>query len=82
MPPEFGDGGDIELEFLLRAHQRKTLGQRLHHAVLDAVVNHLGKVPGPGRPGMQPAGFRRRRQHLQKGFQTRDIVISPPAIRQ
>src|SRR6201999_977007 len=32
---------------------RQALGDRGHHAVLDAVVDHLDEVPGPGRPAVQ-----------------------------
>src|SRR6202012_4662771 len=34
---------------------RQALGDRGHHAVLDAVVDHLDEVPGPGRPAVQVA---------------------------
>jgi hypothetical protein len=43
--PEFGDGAEIVGE-IGGLHQLETLGIRLEHAVLDAVVDHLGKVAG------------------------------------
>ncbi len=33
----------------------EALGDRLHHAVLDAVVDHLDEVAGAARPGVQVA---------------------------
>src|SRR5262249_24438704 len=34
---------------------RQALGDRRHHAVLDAVVHHLDEVTGTGRPAVQVA---------------------------
>ena len=56
-PPHLGDVGEVEVEALVgrqlvRAavlHDVEALGEGLHHAVLDAVVDHLHEVPGAAR---------------------------------
>jgi hypothetical protein len=44
MAPALGNRAEVEREFLLLTHERKTLGVGLHQPVLDAVVNHLHEV--------------------------------------
>ena len=51
----FGDGGQVEIEIGACLHQREAFGKGLHHAVLDAVVDHLDEVAGADRAGVQPA---------------------------
>ncbi len=58
----------VEVE-LAGVQQREALGERPHHAVLDAVVDHLDVVSGASRPDMQPARpvlfVRRRRECVE-----------------
>jgi hypothetical protein len=57
-PPHLGDPGDVEVVALPvrhavlagRPHQIEAFGERLHQAVLDAVVDHLHEVAGASRP--------------------------------
>ncbi len=47
MAPHLGDRRDVEVEIATRfCMQREAFGQRLHHSVLDAVVDHLDEVAG------------------------------------
>ena len=48
---------DVDVELGARGEQREAFGERLHHPVLDAVVDHLGEVAGAARPAMQPAAL-------------------------
>ncbi|HQN43427.1 MAG TPA: hypothetical protein PLA25_04795, partial [Anaerolineaceae bacterium] len=43
------DGVDVHVEFLFGAHDLEALGIRLHHAIFDAIVHHLGEVTGAYR---------------------------------
>ena len=62
-PPDLGDLGDREVEAVLlgdgrvagAAHDVEALGERLHDAVLDAVVDHLDEVPAADRAAVQVA---------------------------
>ncbi len=69
MPPQLGDVAHVEIEIRLAFHQRKAFGERLHHAVLDAVVNHLHEVSRADRPGVQPAAGGGRRKGFHVGFE-------------
>ena len=55
MAPEFGHGGDVEVQLLLAGEQGEAFGVGLHQAVLDAVVDHLDIVSGAAGTAMQPA---------------------------
>ena len=55
MAPQLGNGSQVDAKGVFGAQQRQALSERRHHAVFDAVVNHLGEVPCPRSPGMQPA---------------------------
>ena len=81
MPPQLGDRRDIELELILALDQRQALGQRLHHSVLDAVVDHLDEVTGAIRATVQPAAIRCRRENLRKRLDRARLPrASPPNI--
>ena len=62
-PPDLGDVGEVEGEAVLLGELRRAgvlqdveaLGDGLHHAVLDAVVDHLDEMAGAARPGMEVA---------------------------
>src|SRR6185436_13472649 len=43
--PRLGEPRRIDVELLARREEREAFGHRLHHSVLDAVVDHLGIVP-------------------------------------
>src|SRR4029079_17179099 len=49
--PGLDDPGDV-LDHVRRHQQLVALGVGLHQAVLDAVVHHLGEVPGAHRAGV------------------------------
>ena len=53
------------------------LGEGLHHPVLDAVVDHLGEVPGAGRADVGQPLARARRQRLEGGPQHLDVLVEP-----
>ena len=71
VPPIFGDCADIEIEFALGREQRKSFSVCLHHAVLDAVVNHFHVVSGTRRTAMQPLS-RMRTQCIEHAFNSPD----------
>ena len=62
-PPDLGDVGEVEGEAVPLGELRRAgvlqdveaLGHRLHHAVLDAIVDHLDEMAGAARPGMEVA---------------------------
>ena len=63
MPPDLGYLRQVKLQIPLRLHQLKPLRKRLHHPVLDAVVNHLDEMPRARRPhAPMPAAFARRKR--------------------
>src|SRR5690606_30944329 len=68
--PDFGDLGDIEVQFRFVLHDFKAFGEGLHHAILNAVVNHLDKVACSAGADMPPAQIRRGRE----GFKGRAQV--------
>ena len=58
-----GLGHGLEVERVLRGvEDLEALGVGLHQAVLDAVVDHLGVVPGARRAAVDVAALRRQRQ--------------------
>ena len=63
--PQFGELREVEVEFLLVLQEIEALGERLHHSVLDAVVQHLRVMPGADRADVRPAAIGCRRQRLQ-----------------
>src|SRR5205823_3473826 len=69
LAPDLGHLREIERELLLVLHDAEALGERLHHAVLDAVVHHLREVPAADRADVPPAGLRARRERLEHGAQ-------------
>ena len=52
------DGLEVVIK-VARLHERKTLADRLHHAVLDAVVDHLHEVTAARTTGVQQAALAR-----------------------
>jgi hypothetical protein len=70
--PGFGEARDIDVEIAPRLQQSEAFGERLHHAVLDAVVDHLREVPGAARAAMQPAALRVGREQLRERLENFD----------
>src|SRR5262249_43549916 len=64
-PPHLGDVGQVEVVALVSRqlrrgtapHDVKALGEGLHHAVLDPVMDHLDEMPGADGPGMDVAAL-------------------------
>ncbi len=64
-PPHFGDVGQVEIvalvgRQLLRGaalHDVEAFGEGLHHAVLDAVMDHLDEMAGTDRAGVDVAAL-------------------------
>src|SRR5660398_148579 len=52
-------------ELLPRAEDLKTLRIRLHHPILNPIVNHLDEMPSNRRPHMPPSPIRSSLQSLQ-----------------
>ena len=65
MTPELGYLSQIQIELALATHQIQALGKGLHHAVLNTVVDHLGKVTRTCRPNMRPSPVRSRGQRFE-----------------
>jgi hypothetical protein len=70
--PGLGEAGEVDVELGPRGEQREALGERLHHAVLDAVVDHLGEVAGAAGPAMQPAALGIGREQLGERLEDLD----------
>jgi hypothetical protein len=70
--PDFGDVGQVEVKALvgrqlLRGtvlHDVEALGEGLHHAVLDAVMDHLHEVAGARGAGVDVAALGARIERL------------------
>ena len=78
--PELGDRREVEL-VVARVQDLEALGVGLHHAVLDAVVDHLHVVAGARAADVEVAALRRegREDRLER---RRPRSRSPPTIRQ
>jgi len=63
VPPDFSDLREIEAHFFLLPQNGEPFGERLHHPVLDPVVDHLHVVAGAGRSAVQVATLRGERPH-------------------
>ena len=80
--PDLGDLVQVERELLLVLQDREAFGVGLHHSVFDAVVDHLGEVPGADRADAAPAFIRRRRERLEdRRAGAATTASSPPTIR-
>ena len=66
----------IEVELGRLRHDLESLGIGLHQPVLDAVVDHLHEVPGPGRADMGVATLRRQGEERRLGHGDR-LVGAP-----
>src|SRR4051794_12517912 len=64
LAPALDRAGDV-VHVLRRLEQLPALGQGLHHAVLDAVVDHLGVVTGADRAGVHEAVRAGRLERLE-----------------
>ena len=53
--PDAGDLREVEVEGLFGFEDGEAFGVGLHHAVLDAVVDHLDEVAGAGWADVAPA---------------------------
>src|SRR6266480_3035346 len=67
MTPRLRNRRDVEIEFALVLEQSESFRVRLHHSVLDAVVNHLDEVSRAGQSAMQMPVIFRRRKYLYVG---------------
>ena len=76
MPPGLCDLCQIQIEIVSSPQQGESLSIGLHHAVLDAIVNHLDKVPAADGTRVQPAPARRRRQNLYNRFQLSESLFA------
>src|ERR1700746_1606720 len=63
--PDFAHLQKIQRKFLLVAQQVQPFRICLHDSVLNSVVNHLHKMPRPGRSYATPALIRTGRQRLK-----------------
>src|SRR5262249_26386325 len=70
--PGLGDLVEVESELLPRAEDLESLGVRLHHPVLDPVVDHLDVVPRARGTHAAPALRLAGRECLQDGAQALD----------
>src|SRR6185437_867264 len=70
--PYLRDLRQIEVEFFLLLHDGETLGEGLHHAILDAVVHHLDEVARTRRAHVTPALVLARRKRFEAGAQIFD----------
>jgi len=61
--PEIGDRGEVEVP-IGRLEELEALGVGLHHAVLNAVVNHFDEVTAADGPCMNPAAVGGGRQRF------------------
>ncbi len=59
-----------------RLEQLPALGVGLHEAVLDAVVDHLGEVPGSDRAGVDEAAVALGLEHVEERLHERDLLGS------
>src|ERR1700674_4938246 len=65
MAPDLSDLVQVEAELALMLQDREALGVGLHHAVFDAVVDHLCEVTGAGWADAAPASILGRRQDFK-----------------
>src|SRR2546423_10989507 len=74
LEPYGGDLPKVEIEFA-RVQKLESLAVRLHHSVLDPVVDHLHEMPraalSEGRPAV------RGRERMEHGFRDRDRIGGP-----
>ena len=71
MLPDASHVMEVQIKLFFRLEDLKSLGEGLHHAVLDAVVDHLHVVAGTGRADAPETLGRGRRQRLKDGLQPR-----------
>ena len=76
MLPDLADFEQVEVVGRL-LEDLKTLGVRLHHAVLDAVVDHLDEVAGAVRTAQTVAALRRQ---VDGRLDPRGASGAPPAM--
>jgi hypothetical protein len=72
--PAGDDGGDIG-DDVGRHHQLPALRVGLHEAVLDAVVHHLGEVPGADLAGVHEAGVALGLEDVEERLHPRDVLV-------
>src|SRR4029453_17629698 len=73
LAPALDDAGHV-VHVLARLEQLVALGEGLHHAVLDAVVDHLGVVAGADRAGVHEAVLPGRRWRLEDRHRHLDVL--------
>src|SRR5262249_17319053 len=78
MAPHFADRSEVEREFALALEYGETFGERLHHPVFDAVVDHLHEMSRALRTAMEPTGGGRGRDFFEKGLDLARAFNPPP----
>jgi hypothetical protein len=62
----------VDVELGPRGEQREALGERLHHSVLDPVVDHLRVMARAARPAVQPAAVLVGGEDAREGLEDLD----------